>query len=203
MNRKNLLTSTMARTAGVGLVASDTRAVRADRTKSPDAKNKVLSTPFLETRDRAMLFCKDWGAGKPTVFVHSWGTNSELWQYQMLHLSGQGLRGCIAYDQRGHGRSSQPGYGYDYDTLADDLASLLEQLDLCEVTLVGHSMGCGEIVRYLSRRLQPCHHAVFIGTANTFSLKDLEPEESGRMDKGVNEWVQERRGLRISEVAWR
>ena len=181
MNRKNLLTSTMARTAGVGLVASDTRAVRADRTKSPDAKNKVLSTPFLETRDRAMLFCKDWGAGKPTVFVHSWGTNSELWQYQMLHLSGQGLR-CIAYDQRGHGRSSQPGYGYDYDTLADDLASLLEQLDLCEVTLVGHSMGCGEIVRYLSRHgSSGVARAVFIGTATPFPLKT--PDNPDGVDK--------------------
>jgi non-heme chloroperoxidase len=150
MNRRNLLTSAISATAGAALLATDPDAVWANGTKSADAKNKLLSMPFLQTRDRATLFYKDWGTGKPVVFVHSWSLNSDMWQYQMIHLAGQGLR-CIAYDQRGHGRSSQPGYGYDYDTLANDLASLLEHLDLREVTLIGHSMGCGETVRYLSR----------------------------------------------------
>ena len=107
-------------------------------------------TPFIETSDGTSLFCRDWGAGEPVVFAHGWGLSSDFWQYQMVALTGQGLR-CVAYDRRSHGRSSDPGRGYDYDTLADDLAALVERLDLRHVTLVGHSMGGGEVVRYLSR----------------------------------------------------
>ncbi len=109
--------------------------------------------PFIETGEtgkRTSLFYRDWGTGKPVVFVHSWALNSEMWGAQMACLSQQGLR-CIAYDRRGHGRSDDSGGGYDFDTLADDLAALIEQLDLRGATLVGHSMGCGEIVRYLTR----------------------------------------------------
>jgi pimeloyl-ACP methyl ester carboxylesterase len=183
MNRRNLLTSAASAAAGAALLATDPEAVWANGTKNADAKGRLLPTPFLETRDRAALFYKDWGAGKPVVFVHSWALNSDMWQYQMIHLSGQGLR-CIAYDQRGHGRSSQHGYGYEYDTLADDLASLLEQLDLREVTLVGHSMGCGEIVRYLSRHgSSRVARAVFIGTATPFALKTRDNPDG--VDKAV------------------
>jgi non-heme chloroperoxidase len=183
MNRRDLLTSTVSVAAGAALLATDPEPVWGNGTKSADSKNKLLSMPFLETRDRATLFYKDWGAGKSVVFVHSWALNSDMWQYQMLHLSGQGLR-CVAYDQRGHGRSSQPGYGYDFDTLADDLASLLEQLDLREVTLIGHSMGCGEIVRYLSRHGSGrVARAVFIGTATPFSLKT--PDNPDGIDRAT------------------
>lgn len=105
---------------------------------------------YVETGDGASLFYKDWGTGKPVVFITGWALNSDGWQYQMIPLAAQGVR-CVAYDRRGHGRSSQPGHGYDYDTLADDLLTVIEQLDLREVTLVGHSMASGEIVRYLSR----------------------------------------------------
>ncbi len=106
--------------------------------------------PFIETEDRGRLFYKDWGRGKPVVFVHGWALNADIWEYQMVPLSRQGLR-CVALDRRGCGRSSQPGQGYGYDTFADDLAALLERLDLREVTLVAHSMGGGDAVRYLSR----------------------------------------------------
>src|SRR5215475_15076988 len=99
--------------------------------------------PFIETRDRTRLDVRDWGAGKPIVFVSGWALSGAMWQYQMLHLSERGHR-CIAYDRRSHGRSDDPGRGYDYDTLADDMATLIEQLDLHDVTLVGHSMGGGE-----------------------------------------------------------
>ncbi|HWZ98235.1 MAG TPA: alpha/beta hydrolase [Candidatus Dormibacteraeota bacterium] len=185
MNRRNLLTSAISATAGAALLATDSDAIWANGTKSADAKSNLLSRPFLETRDHATLFCKDWGAGKPVVFVHSWALNSDMWQYQMIHLSGQGLR-CIAYDQRGHGRSSQPGYGYDYDTLADDLASLIEQLDLREVTLVAHSMGCGEVVRYLSRHgSSRVARAVLISTATPFALKT--PDNPDGTDKAIFE----------------
>jgi alpha-beta hydrolase superfamily lysophospholipase len=84
---------------------------------------------FVHTADGTSLFYRDWGTGKPIVFVASWVMPSESWSYQMAALSEQGFR-CIAYDRRGHGRSSDPGRGYDFDTLADDLAAVLEALDL-------------------------------------------------------------------------
>src|SRR5215467_12547655 len=101
----------------------------------------------VETRDGVRLFYRCWGAGRPVVFVHGWAVNCDLWQYQMAPLAAHAR--CIAYDKRGHGRSDDPGHGYDYDGFADDLAAVLEQLDLRNVVLVGHSMGPGEIVRYL------------------------------------------------------
>jgi pimeloyl-ACP methyl ester carboxylesterase len=141
------------------------------------AANAVASTenaprtPFIVTRDGASLFYKDWGNGKPIVFVHSWATNSDMWQYQMIHLTGQGLR-CVAYDNRGHGRSSDPGQGYDYDTLAGDLAAALERLNLREVTIVGHSMGCGVVVRYLSRHgARRIARAALVAPTTPFILK--------------------------------
>ncbi|HEY9641248.1 MAG TPA: alpha/beta hydrolase [Coleofasciculaceae cyanobacterium] len=111
---------------------------------------QLSSGSLLEMQDGTTLFFQDWGTGKPVVFVHGWVLGSQMWEYQMTGLANQGLR-CIAYDKRGCGRSSQPGSGYDFDTLADDLATLIEQLDLQDVTLVAHSMGGGEIARYLSR----------------------------------------------------
>lgn len=96
------------------------------------------------------LFYRDWGEGEPVVFVASWSLPSDMWNYQMLALSEQGCR-CIAFDPRGHGRSGDPGRGFDYDTLATDLAAVLEALNLHGATLVGHSMGSAVIVRYLTR----------------------------------------------------
>src|SRR5689334_11613384 len=107
------------------------------------SKPRPAPGPFIEARDGARLFRRDWGAGKPVLFLSGWALTGEMWAYQMLDLVDQGLR-CVAYDRRGHGRSSDPGRGYEYDTLADDLAAVLEQLDLREVTLVGHSMSGGE-----------------------------------------------------------
>ncbi|QUQ63608.1 alpha/beta fold hydrolase [Kutzneria sp. CA-103260] len=105
--------------------------------------------PFLNANG-AQLFYRDWGSGRPVVFVTSWALSGSMWQYQMQHLADKGFR-AVGYDRRGHGRSDDPGGGYDIDTLADDLAALVEHLDLTDVTLVGHSMGGGEIVRYLTR----------------------------------------------------
>src|SRR6478609_3610685 len=106
--------------------------------------------PFVQTPDATNLFYTDWGAGRPVVFAHAWGLNSDMWTYQIPDLTAAGLR-CVTYDRRGHGRSDRPGRGYDHDTFADDLAVVLEHLDLDAITLVGHSQGCSEIVRYLSR----------------------------------------------------
>ncbi|MDM5177911.1 alpha/beta hydrolase [Massilia sp. DJPM01] len=105
---------------------------------------------FIRTTDGVDLFYRDWGVGAPVLFVGGWSLPSDAWNYQMIALSRQGLR-CIAFDRRGHGRSSDPGKGYDFDTLAGDLAAVIDTLDLRGVTLVAHSMGCNEVVRYLSR----------------------------------------------------
>ena len=104
----------------------------------------------IRTDDGAALFYREWGAGRPMLFMAGWSMNSAMWDYQMLPLSEQGFR-CIAYDRRAHGRSSDPGAGFDYDTLADDLAAVIDTLDLTDVILVGHSFASGEIVRYLTR----------------------------------------------------
>ncbi len=106
--------------------------------------------PYFDTRDGTSLFYVDWGAGRPVVFVHGLALGSEMWEYQIPFLTENGLR-CIAYDHRGCGRSDVPGTGYDFDTLADDLATLLERLELDDVSLVGFSLGAGVIARYLTR----------------------------------------------------
>jgi non-heme chloroperoxidase len=122
----------------------------------------------IETHDGVRLHHIEWGAGAPVLFVHGRALSSEGWRNQMLHLASQSRR-CIAFDKRGHGRSDDPGHGYDYDTLADDLATVIGQLDLSGVTLVGHSMGCGEIVRYLTRHgASRVAGIVLIGTTTPF-----------------------------------
>lgn len=110
----------------------------------------VTDPNIIVTRDGTPLFHRAWGEGAPIVFVHSWSMNSDMWRGQMVELAPRGAR-CIAYDRRGHGRSGDPGRGYDYDTLADDLAAVIDAYDLTGAVLVGHSMGCAEIVRYLTR----------------------------------------------------
>ena len=106
--------------------------------------------PFIEANDRTSLFYQDWGTGEIMLFVHGWCLGADMWEYQMPPLVDEGLR-CIAYDIRGCGRSDRPGHGYEFDTLADDLATVIEHLDLHDITLVGHSMGSAQIVRYLAR----------------------------------------------------
>ncbi len=106
--------------------------------------------PYFETKDQTQLYFTDWGNGKPMVFIHAWAMHSAMWEQHMMYFNDLGMR-CIAYDQRGHGRSDCPGHGYSYNQFADDLSSLLRQLDLNGVTLIGHSMGGAEIIRFLSR----------------------------------------------------
>jgi len=106
--------------------------------------------PTITSHDGTQLFCRRWGEGPPVVFVHGWAMSSDAWRTAMLLASRAGFQ-AIAYDRRGHGRSDDPGRGYDYDSLADDLAAVLETFEVQHATLVGHSMGCGEITRYLSR----------------------------------------------------
>ncbi len=115
--------------------------------------------PYLELKDGNELYFNDWGTGTPVVLIHGWPLSSAMWEKQASFLAENGYR-VIAYDRRGFGRSSQPWDGYNYDRMSDDLAELLNALDLQNAALVGFSMGGGEVVRYLSR-----HGAARIGMA--------------------------------------
>ncbi|MBV9747376.1 MAG: alpha/beta hydrolase [Acetobacteraceae bacterium] len=106
--------------------------------------------PYVQARDGTPLHYNDWGSGPPVVLIHGWPLNADMWEYQSVPLGMQGTR-VITYDRRGFGRSGQPWTGYDYNTLADDLAAVMDKLDLRGATLVGFSMGGGEVARYLSR----------------------------------------------------
>ncbi len=109
-----------------------------------------LTANTFTTNDGTVLYYKDWGSGPAVVFSHGYPLSSDAWENQMMFLALNGYR-VVAHDRRGFGRSSQPGHGYDYDTFADDLAALVDALDLNDVTFVGHSMGGGEAARYIGR----------------------------------------------------
>lgn len=104
----------------------------------------------LKMKDGVEIYFKDWGKGQPILFCHGWPLSSDMWEYQQMFFSTRGFR-TVAFDRRGHGRSDQPWTGYNYDTFADDVASVIDQLDLKDVILVGFSMGGGDVSRYLSR----------------------------------------------------
>jgi non-heme chloroperoxidase len=105
---------------------------------------------YITTRDNTKLYVKDWGTGRPVILLHGWPLSADSWDDQAMAFADAGFR-TIAYDRRGFGRSDQPWNGYNYDTLADDLADVLEVTGAVDATLVGFSMAGGEIARYLSR----------------------------------------------------
>lgn len=142
MNRRQIMSF-------AGLVAAGALAApRRSHAAAPAAKRSAGS--FVAAKDGTALFVRDWGAGKPVLFLAGWALPSDFWGYQMLGLARKGYR-AIAYDRRGHGRSGDPGRGYDHDTLADDLASIIDGLALDGVTIVAHSMGGTEVARYFAR----------------------------------------------------
>jgi non-heme chloroperoxidase len=131
----------------------------------------------ITTKDGTQIYYKDWGTGPVVTFSHGWPLNADMWDGQMLFLEQNGFR-VIAHDRRGHGRSSQASTGNDMDGYADDLAALIEELDLHDVTLVGHSTGGGEVARYIGRHgTSRVAKAVLIAAVPPFMLKtDTNPE---------------------------
>jgi non-heme chloroperoxidase len=125
----------------------------------------------ITTTDGTQIYYKDWGTGQPVVFSHGWPLSADAWEDQMVFLASHGYR-CIAHDRRGHGRSSQPWNGNDMDTYADDLATLVEALDLQDAIHVGHSTGGGEVARYIGRHgTKRVAKAVLIGAVPPLMLK--------------------------------
>ena len=140
MKRRDLLKAA-AVLGAAGLSAQSESAAAANREGNTMA--------YVEARDGTKLFCRSWGEGRPVLFAAAWMLNSQAWQYQMLPLSEAGYR-CIAFDRRGHGRSEDPGRNFDVDTLADDVARVVDAFELRDATLVGHSLGGAEVVRYVT-----------------------------------------------------
>jgi len=141
MQRRDVLVSTVA-TGAMGVAAGASPLV---------PRGGVRSRPTrIRTRDGSALFYREWGSGRPILFVHSLSLSSAMWSYQEAFLGDHGIR-CISYDRRGHGRSDGSAPGLDLDTFADDLHSVIEGLDLRDPVVAGHSVGCGEIIRYIGR----------------------------------------------------
>jgi non-heme chloroperoxidase len=161
----------------------DARATRSRfRLKHParsvlDFTTRKRTMKTITTRDGTQIYYKDWGTtGQPVVFSHGWPLDADAWEDQMLHLASNGCR-VIAHDRRGHGRSSQPWNGNEMDTYADDLAELIETLDLRDAVLVGHSTGGGEVARYVGRHgTSRVAKAVLVGAVPPLMLKtDANP----------------------------
>jgi len=151
-SRRNLLQNGAAIAASLALPMSALAADKAAASKpaTPGHAHPKQAANTIMTKDGTQIYYKDWGTGRPVVFSHGWPLTADAWEGQMVYLGERGYR-AIAHDRRGHGRSGQPWNGNDMDTYADDLATLIDTLDLKDAVLVGHSTGGGEVARYLGR----------------------------------------------------
>lgn len=148
---------------------------------------------YIETRDKIKIYLKDWGAGRPVILIHGWPLSADSWDDLAIPIVDAGYR-VIAYDRRGFGRSGQPFDGYDYDTFADDLADVMEATKAQDATIIGFSMGGGEVARYMSKyNGKNVSQAVLISSVVPFMLKTDDnpagvPQETfDKMTKGMKE----------------
>ena len=148
---------------------------------------------YVTTSDQTKLYVKDWGTGRPVILMSGWPLSSDSWDDQAMALANSGYR-TIAYDRRGFGRSSQPWSGYDYDTLADDLAAVIEQTGAKDAVLAGFSMGGGEVARYMSRHGgKSVSQAVLVSSVVPYMLKTsdnphgTEQDVFDKMAEGIKE----------------
>lgn len=140
---------------GAALAAAAVPFASASSSQQTAASNAGSGMPgrtesTITVKDGTQIYYKDWGKGQPVVFSHGWPLTADAWDAQMMFLGSKGFR-CIAHDRRGHGRSTQPWTGNEMDTYADDLATLVEALDLKDAIHIGHSTGGGEVARYIGR----------------------------------------------------
>ena len=149
----------------------------------------------IEAADGTRLHVKDWGTGRPVILIHGWPLNADSWEHQALALFDAGYR-VISYDRRGFGRSGQPAKGYTYDTMADDLGSVIASLRLSDATIVGFSMGGGEVARYIGRHgTSKLRSAVLISSIAPFMLKTDDNPDGVPQDvfDGIKEGLQKDR----------
>ena len=138
---------------------------------------------YIESAPNVYLRIRDYGSGDPVILIHGWPLSNEMWEYQIEHLINNNFR-VITYDRRGFGKSAQPWNGYDYDTLADDLKAIIDQLQLSDVALVGFSMGGGEVVRYFSRHGgENVSKAVLVSSVAPFLLQTEDNPEGVPAEK--------------------
>ncbi|GGP24397.1 alpha/beta fold hydrolase [Silvimonas amylolytica] len=204
MNRRSLLKS------GAGAAGAMAAAVMlpgttlaATQTHSHANGNTRNHDSFVTTKDGARIFYKDWGSGQPVVFSHGWPLCADAWDPQMLFLVQHGFR-VIAHDRRGHGRSSQTANGNDMDTYADDLAAVMDALDLKNTVMVGHSTGGGEVAHYIGRHgSKRVAKAVLIGAVPPIMLKTANNPEGTPLAvfDGIRTGVAENRSQFYKDLA--